>query len=334
VYEFVKIHPGCSKNLVVKHFSDENVSKTTIYDILQRMEKNIGPDRKQRVTPPHCKMTQTKIKRLQKVVDHHHGISQNALAQQFEVSQSTISQTIKNKTSIRYYKKRKAPKRTPLQQILARPKCFQLCQLFRKKQIIIDDESYFGLRNFELSGNTGFYSSDINATLIDVKVKRKAKFEQKLLVWVALSPKGLSRHYIVPSGQAINEEIYINKCLRTRLVSFIETYHKNDEIIFWPDLASSHYSNKVQEFLRSKNIDFVPKSRNIANVPELRPIEDFWSLLKREVYEKCWKAENLGQLKSRIEYCIKKLDLEQVHRLGNASFTRVDAARRHGIKNL
>jgi hypothetical protein len=69
-------------------------------------------------------------------------------------------------------------------------------------------------------------------------------------------------------------------------------------------------------------------------VPELRPIEDFWAYIKREVYKNNWAAENLDQLRRRIEYVFKNLDPKLVHKLGKASFTRVDAARRHGIKNL
>ncbi|XP_065645447.1 arginine/serine-rich coiled-coil protein 2-like [Hydra vulgaris] len=79
---------------------------------------------------------------------------------------------------------------------------------------------------------------------------------------------------------------------------------------------------------------FVPKEHNPANVPELRPIEDFWSELKRSVYNKNWQAENLGKLKKRTEFSIKKIDIERVHRLAAATFTRVDTVHRHGLKNL
>ena len=74
--------------------------------------------------------------------------------------------------------------------------------------------------------------------------------------------------------------------MQRRLIPFIRTIHKNDQIVFWPDLASSHYSKRTQEYLKAENIEFVPKDHNPANVPELRPIEDFWSELKREVYKK------------------------------------------------
>ena len=96
------------------------------------------------------------------------------------------------------------------------------------------------MSNTDISGNAGFYSSDINAPSNDVRLKRKDKFEPKLLVWVEFSTKGISQQYIAPSGQAVNEDVYISKCL-VRLEKFIEKHHKNDNIVFLPDLASSHY---------------------------------------------------------------------------------------------
>ncbi|XP_047142962.1 uncharacterized protein LOC124817183 [Hydra vulgaris] len=242
--------------------------------------------------------------------------------------------TSKEKKYKKNYVLKKAPKRTIKQKEVARTKCYQLTKLFRKKQVIVDDEFYFDLSNFELSENSGYYSSDRDNTSNEVKHKRVQKFEPKLLVWVALSPKGRSKHFIVPSGQAINKDVYLDKCLRSRLIPFIEQYHKNNNVIFWPDLASSHYSKKVQAFLNSKNIEFVPKERIIANTPELKPIEDFWSEIKQTVYTKCWQAENLEQLRNRIDYCFKNLDPNIVQRFGRLSFTQVDAARQNGIQNL
>ena len=61
---------------------------------------------------------------------------------------------------------------------------------------------------------------------------------------------------------------------------FIEKYHKNSEILFWPDLATIHYSKEVQNWLFSQNINFVPKTGNAPNVPNARPIEKFWDFCK------------------------------------------------------
>ena len=112
------------------------------------------------------------------------------------------------------------------------------------------------------------------------------------------------------------------------MVSFIKEHHEKDQVVFWPDLASSHYSNKALEYLSDQKIDVVPKNYNPANCPELRPIEGFWSELKRLVYDKCWVADNLEQLRNRIEYAFNKVTLERVQNLARSTFRRIDATRR------
>ena len=43
-------------------------------------------------------------------------------------------------------------------------------------------------------------------------------------------------------------------------------------------------------FLYENLIHHVDKVDNPANLPEVRPIEDFWSILKAKVYEYNWEA--------------------------------------------
>ena len=327
VYAFLNLHPEADKSFVVNHFRIEQVPKSTVYDILKRRENKIGAERQSGTGRPAVKMPTTKVNQLVKRINHKDGISQRRLATQYGVSQSYISQIINKKTSVRYRKKKKAPKRTAAQKAAIRPKCRALRQLFSKKVIILDDESYFGLSNSELSGNAGFYSSEPDETPYNVKTRETAKFQPKLLVWIALSEKGVSSHYIVPSRQAINGEVYVSKCL-PRLVAFIKKVHNDDNIVFWPDLASAHYSHIAQEYLTAQKVDFVPREQNPACCPELRPIEDFWNELKRVVYDKGWVAKDLTQLRGRINYALKKLDQKRVHELGCSTYRRVDRARR------
>ena len=68
-------------------------------------------------------------------------------------------------------------------------------------------------------------------------------------------------------------------------------------------------------------------------MPELRPIEDLCTEIKRLVYADNWQAENLRQLRNRIDYCMKKIDQNRVYRLGASTFTRVDRVRRNGLIN-
>ena len=43
-----------------------------------------------------------------------------------------------------------------------------------------------------------------------------------------------------------------------------------------------------------------------ANVPKLRPIEDFWTEIKRLVYADNWQAKNLHQLRNQIKLLYEK----------------------------
>jgi hypothetical protein len=65
----------------------------------------------------------------------------------------------------------------------------------------------------------------------------------------------------------------------TKMVKFIEKYHKNNETIFWSDPASCHYVKKTLECLEQKNINIVPKAVNPPNLPQAKLIENFWTLL-------------------------------------------------------
>ena len=55
-------------------------------------------------------------------------------------------------------------------------------------------------------------------------------------------------------------------------------------------------------------IHHIDKVDNPANLPEVRTIEDFWSILIAKVYENNWEAKTLHQLEIRIKKCLKEVD--------------------------
>ena len=71
---------------------------------------------------------------------------------------------------------------------------------------------------------------------------------------------------------------------------------------------------------------------NPANLPEARPIEDFWAILKREEYMDGWTADNVDQLESRIKNCLRKIDVKVVQDLVATTHKRLDQIHRFGVK--
>ena len=74
----------------------------------------------------------------------------------------------------------------------------------------------------------------------------------------------------------------------------------------------------------------MPKHINLANVPEARPIEDFWAIIKKIVYKNGWTAQNIDKLKDRIRWAFRNIDVKVVQQLASTVHNRLDQVRRYG----
>lgn len=331
VYKFYSEHTASGKLFTVLHFLAEGTPRRTTYNILQRYEKGLLPERSTGSGRKPKIMTPKALSRLEKVFQNNDRISIRTAAPKFHSSKSWVHEALVTKTSVRYRSKKKIPDRTDEQKAAARPKCRRLIEKFSDLSFILDDESYFTLGHSAINGNGGYYTFDVSSAPSDLKCVKKKKFESKVLVWIAIGPAGLSQPLIRKSGYAINAQRYLDECIKRRLIPYIRQNYTDDQYVFWPDQASSHYAKIVLDHLRAENINFVNKSDNPANVPEIRVIENFWAYLKSLVYAKGWKAKNVDQLITRIKYCLKRVDQSVVQKLALSTKGRIDAVRRHGL---
>ena len=168
----------------------------------------------------------------------------------------------------RYRKKKRTPQYTvkQMEEVPTRARRLYPTLLSNDFQLIMDDEKYFILTNESVSTNRGFYTSDRSITPSDVKFKRTQKYCTKVLVWIAISENGISKPFFSKQAQAINEITYLKHCIKARLMSFIKTYHNKENILFWPDLATSHYAESVISFLEEQNINVVPKEKKSSKL--------------------------------------------------------------------
>jgi hypothetical protein len=201
-------------------------------------------------------------------------------------------------------------------------------------EVIMDDESYFTIDGSDSYGNDFYYSYHGLETPEEVKYRFVSKFPSKVMVWLAISSKGISKAFIVKSKNAINAEIYIKECLNKRLIKFIEKHHSDGKYIFWPDLASSHYANATQAEYARLNIKVVPKTSNPPNVPQVRPIENFWAILKGRVYKNGWTAKNIEELVRKIMLELKKLPKTICQNLMSGLKTKVRKAADDGVLSV
>jgi len=232
VYKFYSDNKNNGKIFTVNHFLAENVPRSTIYDIIKRVEDEIGPDRKPGSGRKPKIMTKSGIDKLCKMFDHKCGISQRKAAKKMKCSYSLICKTLKTKTSIRKRKKIKIPARTETQKSNARKLSGRIYRNYLNHDWILDDESYFTLDNSDINGNDNFYSSNVSATPNDVKYNPNQKFPPKLLVCIAIGSQYMRQIYIAPSKLAITGVINKNECFRKKLVPFINKHFKNKPYVF------------------------------------------------------------------------------------------------------
>jgi predicted transcriptional regulator len=332
--EYFEKYQILGRKHIFQVFTDLGAPERSLNRWLTRLESNTSLARKVGSGRPTIKATKGNITLIKKKFNHRSGCSQRRVARELNISQPYVSIILKKYTSIKCRKKSKRPAMSEKQKQAARPKCRKIRETYQNYEFILDDECYMTKSNSTLAGNDRFYSDDLESTPEDVKNKFEAKFEEKVLVYVAISPRGISKALFFKSGLAINQHVYLNECLKKSLIPFIRTHHRRGRYVFWPDLASAHYAKAVQDFLHSENVTFIPKSMNPANVPKVRPIEDFWGILKQKVYEGDWAARDVNQLKSRIKWALKNIDQETFLRLTEGVSRRLDIVARYGIEAL
>lgn len=237
VYCYMEKNPDETKKSIVDHFLKEGESKSTIYDIIKRKESGFGYIRRIGSGRPAQIFNKRALLKLKGLVDHKDGINQKNLSSKFKCTRQYIGKVLKRKLKINLRKKSDIPDRTPRQQAEAREKCSRLYRKYKNFEWILDDESYFTLSHATINKNDTYYSSDQDLTPASVKYRPRKKFEPKCLVWVAMSAKGISEPFMCPSGMAIDQCGYLERCIQAKLVPFIKRYHSKSNYVFWPDLA-------------------------------------------------------------------------------------------------
>lgn len=307
VCEFWRKNSGRGKLFTVSHFVSEGYHRSTIYALLTKFEKDSDMSRKPGSGGHNKKLSTAQRASIGRWLKDKRGVSLRQEAKKYGVSHQTMCNIMRER-GLKCYKRTKAPQYTADQEYRAKVRAGKLHRILGDKKIIMDDEAYFKLKCDYLPGNDHYFASSVESAPSDVKYRTEKKFPVQLMVWLCVSENGVSEPVFLERPNSVNAEFYQEHCVRRGLMSFIKKYHDGDDILFWPDLASAHYARTTLQILRDLDVPFVEKECNPPNLPQCRPIENFWGLLKTAVYDKGWEANSIPQLKRRITATLKKMD--------------------------
>jgi transposase len=304
VVQYYRTRGRFKKNFTVKHFEDEGINRRTIYRIINRFEST-GSSMFRPITGRKRSVSTPKnIKKVVKLLNFSNK-SIREVANKVMIPKSTV-QRIKENYGIRTRRCRTVPKYTVDQQNRAKTNCRKIYRKSLNKVLILDDETYVTADPKDMCRSM-FYHFDHKCQVPDsVRFKSKTKFPKRYLVWQAMDELGNLSNPYVTTG-TLTGQVYKSECLEKRLIPFIRKYHSNTSVLFWPDLAPPHYTTDAQNCLKSNNIEFVSKEENAPNVPQARPIEQFWNLSKDMYSRRQNKPKSINGFKTVWENIAKNV---------------------------
>lgn len=255
-------------------------------------------------------------------------------ALKLRIPSSSVQYIKTKKLGIKSYVKEAVPKYTGDQALRAKRSCRKLYRNILpasgEKLLIIDDETYVPIDPTQIPGKRYFHARSKKEVSDNTRFKPKQKFTKKYLIWQAVDQLGnVSKSYI--SEENLDGTLYKNECLKKRLLPFIKKYHPNKKILFWPDLATSHYRKDVQEWLTANGIDFVKKENNPPNVPQARPIERYWALCKTEYRKLKTAPKDLPSFKRKWRQISKKVAQNSAQQLMSSIKRKLRAIGDRGV---
>lgn len=294
------LHKSHIERLTAKKIAaDVGVSVSSVYYTLRRWREDTSvSDRVQKNRRSGPGDVQLEKKVIKSIINNR-SVSIRTLATRHGTSDGTI-RAIKARNNLKTYKKKLVPKRSPEQKERARLRTGRLYRKIVKEKntcIVMDDETYVYF-DTSLLLSTQFYTARPGEDLHPkITTMPKCKFEKKGMIWQAICTCGRRSGVFVCKG-TMDADIYQRECIKKRLVPFLRSH--TNPTLFWPDLASCHYARSTIQLMDQYGVNFVPKELNPPNSPGVRPIENFWALMKRKMQRFKRSAPNVG--KGKLEH--------------------------------
>ena len=136
-----------------------------------------------------------------------------------------------------------------------------------------------------------------------------------VMFWGCFSGLGLGP--IVAIQESLNSEGYL-ELLKEYLLPEIRA--TEEQVVFMQDNAPCHKSKAVTEFLRRENVqtlDWPPQS------PDLNPIENLWSIIKRRIKKQFSTPKTRDELIEQVFSVWENIDSELAGNLNNSMIKRL-----------
>ena len=194
----------------------------------------------------------------------------------------------------------------------------------------MDDECYIHADLAYASGVQFYHTSDKSSVSNRLKIKHKEKIPKKVFGLAAVSSYGLRPDFFILKKGSINSEVYLKECVVKRLIPFIKKSYQNAKVLFWPDLATIHYTSAVLDILKQEKVDYINKNMNPQNTPKVRGIERHWAFLKRKYKERGIVSKNATSFRRLYKFISSSVSNDLVRNIVRHAMTNIRRIYRNG----
>lgn len=298
-----------------------NLPRRTVSTVIKRHNEQLTIERAKHKGRKHGNRDLKLRQKVLRSVAQNPGLSDGDRAKRFGTSRST-ARRIRIQGGYRCYHAIKHPNRTDKQSKTAKTRSRQLYQKVLTKFhgcIIMDDETYVKMDFKQIPGQKFYVSKKRASVPSKFKYVQLYKFAKKVMIWQAICSCGLKSSPFLTTS-TMTSEVYMQECLKKRLLPLIRKHNRS--VKFWPDLASCYYSKIVLQWYKQNKVDVIPKTMNPPNCPEFRPIERYWSIVKRNLKKSGGKVQDIKGMRSKWVQSSLKVTPEVVQNL-MGSITRI-----------
>ncbi len=148
-------------------------------------------------------------------------------------------------------------------------------------------------------------------------LKSSVKFPQSVMIKVAMPSVGFGPLCFLKNN--VTAPIY-QDILEHFMLPSADQLFKDTDFIFQQDLAPAHTAKSTKSWLNNHGVGVLDW---LANSPDLKPIENLWSIVKRKRRNK--RSKNADELKATVKETWASVPPQQYHKLITSMPRRIEA---------
>lgn len=294
---------------------------------VQRFLNDPSP-RKTRSDKDQLKAVNTRdIRRIKREVFKKPGSTSNAIFKKSGLNE--VPKTTRNRILKTIAKVKSPEKRPPLTQrhMLLRVEWARSYMKQDMKCVLFTDET-----RATLDGPDGWSKGWVG---FEGKLHHRFRRQQGgggVMMWAGIVNNELVGPIMVREGVKINSVNYcalLDECLVPWLDD--QNLNRRKKLVFMQDNAPSHSARATKEYLASLGL----KTQNLMvwppNSPDLNPIENLWSIIKRKVYSDGKQFSSKAELWEALQVAARSIDGTTIENLTNSVNERIfEVIKRNG----